>query len=68
MYSIPFSFDDLLNLVKSLSIEDKVRIEKEIEKETLIFRSKKLSLRIKENDIKIGDIVNEVAEYRSGKK
>jgi hypothetical protein len=63
-YNLPFTFDDVLKLIKSFSIEDKVRLEKELEKETLIYRARKLSEKIKVNDLTIDDVVAEVAEYR----
>jgi hypothetical protein len=63
-YNLPFSFDDVLKLIKSFSIEDKVRLEKELEKETLVYRAKKISERIKPNDLTIDDIVAEVSEFR----
>ena len=63
-YSLPFTFDDVLKLIKSFSIEDKVRLEKELEKETLVYRAQKLSERIKANDLTMEDVVAEVAEYR----
>ena len=63
-YNHPFTFDDVLKLVKSFSIEDKVRLEKELEKETLVYRAGKLSERIKANDLTTGDIVAEVTGYR----
>lgn len=63
-YSLPFTFDDVLKLIKSFSIEDKVRLEKELEKETLVYRAQKMSGRIKANDLTIEDVVAEVAEYR----
>lgn len=63
-YSFPFTFEDALKLIKSFSIEDKVRLEKELEKETLVYRAQKLSERIKTNDLRIEDVVAEVAEYR----
>ena len=66
-YNIPFIFNDLLKLIKTLPIQDKLIIEKELEKETLIYRSKQLSQSIKENCFDMEDIVAEVAEYRSGK-
>ena len=66
--NIPFYFNDLLKLIKTLPIQDKLIIEKELEKETLIYRSKQLSQSIKENQFDIDSIVAEVAEYRSGKK
>jgi hypothetical protein len=67
-YNIPFYFNDLLKLIKSLPIQDKLKIEKELENETLLYRSKLLSKKIKENSIDIENIVAEIAEYRSGKK
>jgi hypothetical protein len=66
-YNLPFTFDDVMKLIKSFSIEDKVRLEKELEKETLIYRAQKVSSRIKPNDLSIEDIVAEVAEYRKRK-
>ena len=63
-YSLPFTFDDVLKLIKSFSIEDKVRLEQELEKETLIFRAQKLSENIKANDLTMEDIVGEVEGYR----
>lgn len=65
-YSIPLSFDEILKLVKSLTIEDKVRIEEEIEKETLLYRAKKLDENIPENSIVMEEIVKEIQAYRKG--
>lgn len=67
-YNIPFYFNDLLKLIKTLPIQDKVKIEKELEKETLIYRAKQLSRSIKENPFDIDSIVAEVSEYRTEKK
>lgn len=67
-YNIPFYFNDLLKLIKSLPIQDKVKIEKELEKETLVYRSKQLSESIKENTFDMDSIVAEVSEYRTVKK
>jgi len=64
-YNIPFTLKDILNLIRSLSIEDKVRVEKELEKETLLFRARRLDKRIKKNTLGIDDIISEVAEYRA---
>ena len=64
---MPFTFNDVLKLIKSFSIEDKVRLEKELEKETLVFRAKKLSDRIKKNDLTIEDVLTEVSAYRNNK-
>jgi hypothetical protein len=66
-YSIPFTFNDILRLVKSLTIEDKLRIEREIEKETLLFRARKLDETVPENTVGIDDIAEEIREYRAGK-
>ncbi|MCL4483939.1 MAG: hypothetical protein M1445_15235 [Bacteroidetes bacterium] len=63
-YSLPFTFDDILKLIKSFSIEDKVRLEKELEKETLVYRAQKLSENIKVNNLTMEDVVAEVMEYR----
>lgn len=63
-YSIPLSFNAILKLVKSLSIEDKVIIEEEIEKETLSFRAKKLDDKIPDNSIDMEDIVQQIHAYR----
>lgn len=67
-YNIPFYFNDLLKLIKSLPIQEKLKIEKELESETLLYRSKQLSKKIKSNSIDLENIVAEIAEYRSGKK
>ena len=67
-YSLPFSFDEIVKLIKSLSIEDKVRLEKELEKETLLYRAQKLSEKIKQNDLTMDDVVAEVSAYRSKQK
>ncbi|MBE0640072.1 MAG: hypothetical protein IH598_16275 [Bacteroidales bacterium] len=63
-YNIPFTFNDILRLVQSLTVEDKLRIEQEIEKETLLFRARKLDEKIPENPISIDEIAEEVREYR----
>jgi len=65
-YNIPLSFNEILKLVKSLTIEDKVRIEEEIEKETLLFRAKKLDDKIPDNPIVMEEIVQEVKVFREG--
>ena len=66
-YSLPFTFEDILKLIKSFSIEDKVRLEKELEKETLVYRAQKLTESVNVNDLTIKDVVAEVAEYRKKK-
>jgi len=67
-YSLPFSFEDILKLIKSFSIEDKVRLEKELEKETLVYRAQKLSEKIRQNDMTMEDVVIEVSAYRNKQK
>lgn len=67
-YNIPFYFNDLLKLIKTLPLQDKLKIEKELEKETLIYRSKLLSQNIKENQFDMDSIVDEVSEYRTERK
>jgi hypothetical protein len=64
IYSIPLSFNEILKLVKSLTIEDKIRIEEEIEKETLLYRAKKLDGKIPDNSIVMDEIIDEVNTYR----
>ena len=44
-----------------------MRLEKELEKETLIYRAQKLSETIKANDLTMEDVVAEVMEYRKRK-
>ncbi len=63
-YSLPFTYDDILKLIKSFSIEDKVRLERELEKETLLYRAMKLSERVKTDNLAMEDIVSEVSAYR----
>ena len=67
-YNLPFSFEDILKLIKSFTIEDKVRLEKELEKETLVYRAEKLSEKIKDNNLTMEDVVNEVSAYRNKQK
>jgi len=64
-YNIPFTFNEILKLVKSLTVEDKLRIEREIEKETLLFRAKSLDEKIPVSTIDVDEIAEEVREYRA---
>jgi len=41
-----------------------VRLEKELEKETLIYRAQQLCDRVKPNNISIEEVAEEVAAYR----
>jgi len=63
-YNIELSFNEILKLIKSLSIDDKILLEQELERETLTLRSERLSERIKENKITMDEIVNEVKAVR----
>ncbi|MCD4789772.1 MAG: hypothetical protein K8R37_07195 [Bacteroidales bacterium] len=63
-YNIELSFNEILKLIKSLSIDDKILLEQELERETLILRSERLSERIKESKITMDEIVNEVKAVR----
>ena len=63
-YNLPFTFSDVLKLIKSFSIEDKLRLEKELEKETLAYRAQKLSDRVKPNNISIDEVAGEITAYR----
>ncbi len=64
-YNIPFTFNDILKLVKSLTVKDKLRIEQEIEKETLLFRAKNLDKKIPVSNLGVDEIAEEVREYRA---
>jgi hypothetical protein len=66
-YSFPYSFEDVVRITRTFSMEDKIRLEKELEKETLAYRAQKISEKIIPNKITIEDIVAEVSEYRKKK-
>lgn len=66
-YKLELTLQDILNLIKGFRIEDKVLIEEQIEKETLKYRAKKLSKRIKPNNITMDEIVFEVKAVRKCK-
>ncbi len=55
---------DILELIKGFTIEDKVLLEKEIEKETLLYRAKQLDNKVKTNSISMEEIVDEVKAVR----
>ena len=67
-YSLKLSLADILALIKNFRIEDKIIIEKELEKETLLHRAKQLSKRIKTNKISLDEIVSETRVVRKSKK
>jgi hypothetical protein len=47
-----------------MSIQDKLKVERELENETLLFRARKLDTKIKKNTLNMNDIVAEIEEYR----
>ncbi len=67
-YSLKLSLADILALIKNFRIEDKIVIEKELEKETLLYRAKQLSKRIKTNKISLDEIVSETRIVRKSRK
>lgn len=67
VYNLKLTLKGILNLLKSFSIDDIIIIEKELEKETLKYRAKQLSKRIKSNKITMDEIVDEVKVYRKNK-
>lgn len=67
-YTLKLTLKDILRLIKSFTIEDKVIIEKQIEKETLKYRVKQLDKRIKPNNLTMEEIIGEVKEVRKSKK
>ena len=67
-YKLSLTFEEIVKLIKIFSIEDKIRLEKELEKETLLYRAKKLSKKIKPNDLTMVDVITEVSGYRKEKE
>ncbi|MEO8147725.1 MAG: hypothetical protein ABI723_08825 [Bacteroidia bacterium] len=59
---------DILKQIKKISLEEKLELEKELEKDTLLFRAKQLSKNIKPNKITLAEIVREVKVVRSKRK
>jgi len=69
--SISLSYTQLLSILKKLNIEQKIAIEKELEKDTLLFRAKVVSGKVKKNKLTLSEIVNVLKEGRKeryGKK
>ena len=66
-YSLELTYYEILKLIKSLSLDDKIQLEKELEKETLTLRAEKLSSRIRENDITMKEIVDEIKTVRKSR-
>ncbi len=64
-YAMPFTIQDFVKVIGSFSIQDKLFIEKILEKDTLRYRAEMLSQRITENQISMEDIVNEVKTMRN---
>ena len=67
-YKLSLTFEEIVKLIKIFSIEDKIRLEKELEKETLLYSAKKLSKKIKPNDLTMEDVITEVSGYRKEKE
>lgn len=63
-YNLKLTLQDILELIKGFTIEDKVLLEKEIEKETLLYRAKQLDNKVKTNSISMEEIVDEVKAVR----
>ena len=59
---------EILKVIKTFSINDKLMLERELEKDTLLYRAKQLSKSIKPNKIKLSEIVSEVKSVRKNKK
>jgi hypothetical protein len=68
IYKLKLSLADIITLIKDFRIEDKILVEKEIEKETLPYRARQLDKRIKSNSISMDDIVEEVRVVRKARK
>ena len=63
-YDFSLTYEQILNIVKKFTISDKIALEKELEKETLIARAKMVSLKVKPNTISMDEIVNEIKQVR----
>jgi len=63
-YSIPFTLEQILDLIRSLPLEDKIIIEKEIERDTLVARAARIDKKVKNNTLTMDDIANEVKIVR----
>jgi hypothetical protein len=68
IYNLKLSLADVITMIKDFRIEDKILIEKEIEKETLPYRARQLDKRTKSNSISMEDIVEEVRAIRKAKQ
>jgi len=64
-YTIPFTLNDFVRVLSTFSIQDKLFVERILEKDTLRYRAELLSQRIEENTISMEDIVNEIHLYRN---
>ena len=62
--NLSLSYSQLLSILKQLNIEQKIVIEKELEKDTLLVRAKKISETIKKNTLTMDDIIKEVKQTR----
>ena len=68
VYNLKLSLREIINLIKGFSIEDKIILEKEIEKETLAYRALAIDNTVKENTVELNDIVTETRKVRKRKK
>ena len=66
-YNLKLTLQDILELIKGFTIEDKVILEKEIEKETLLYRATQLDNKVKANSISMEEIVDEIKEVRKSR-
>ncbi|MBU0763655.1 MAG: hypothetical protein KJ607_02345 [Bacteroidetes bacterium] len=62
--NLTLNFSQLLAAIRQLDIEQKIVIEKELEKDTLFERARRLSDAVQQNELTMNDIVCEVHEVR----
>jgi len=67
-YTMPFTLNDFVRVLGTFSIQDKLFVERILEKDTLRYRAELLSQHIEENSISMEDIVNEIHLYRNETK
>ena len=63
--NISISFDQLLNLIKQLPVPDKIKLARELDKETIPERFSILLKGLKTNELTLDEITKEVEEVRS---
>ncbi len=67
-FNLKVPFKELLKVIRSLSIEEKIRVERELEKDTVLVRAKMLDEKLQQNEVGMNDIVAEVNQYRTDKQ